>query len=174
MNIKEKLKISQQSRYKVCWLRESGKIRLYQGALHWAESIGLLITPVIFKSSILTSTVIFTEYDELSISRWLANMSLITQPEPWGWSLQLNTPRDFQRENFWIDAYLMTQEMKPYRKSRQSICYEHPEIDTIMNEIVSWPTDQLSPLTATKAIRRWQLRLTQSAYFGSDRMNNLE
>lgn len=53
MDIRSKLRLSECAESVIPWFRERGKMRLYQGALFWAEQQGLVFEAEVHEPKIL-------------------------------------------------------------------------------------------------------------------------
>lgn len=162
MDIRTKLKLSDISKFHVNWFREGQRLRLYQGALCWAEQQGL---PIELECRELKSLngerLLFAEFDEAFLLIWLRAQGLVTEPQAWGWRVALLQPRCQLSEQAWLEAH---RQQIPTRRWRS--CQEkQPPLDLqlreLLEEVREWPVNELPAMQALKAIRRWKARVQQ-------------
>lgn len=161
MDMQRKLLLSDESPSMVYGFREQGMIRLYQGTLLWAEEQGLLIHPQARELKKLRIQILYVEFPEEPFWRWLKRFGFAPCKQPWGLSVQLSAPRNLELEALWLAQELGKHPIKPLRMMLKKSEMENAGVYALLDDICYWPTQQLSPMSAIKAIRRWQVRLLQ-------------
>lgn len=162
MDIREKLRLSEASHNQVQWFREGKHVRLYQGALYWAQQQGL---PAKLECRTLKSLpggcLIYGEFNEELLLHWLHECRLTPVLMSWGWCVNLPQPRCSVRERAWLETQIQHLPTRRWRPIQDESFSRDEQVKELLGELLHWPTDELSPMQALKAIRRWQGRLQQ-------------
>lgn len=162
MDIKSKFLLSDESPLRVHWFREKGRLRLYQGALLWANEHGLPVLPECRRSKALTGgKLLFGEYLETDLLAMLREQGFRPDPVVWGWLLDIQLPRCMERERAWLNDQIQSLPVTRWRESKEEPGGLDGQLRQILAELSRWPAEELPPMQALKAIRRWQARLRQ-------------
>ncbi|WP_282875956.1 hypothetical protein [Pseudomonas peli] len=160
MDIKSKLLLSDESPMRVHWFREGGRLRVYQGAVLWANEHGLLVKPECRRSKALPSGLfLFGEYSEADLLAMLREQGFFPDPVVWGWRLSLQSPRCKERERTWVDDQVHRLPVTRWRDTKECEVDLNGNYRQILSELSQWPVEELPPMQASKAIQRWQVRL---------------
>lgn len=163
MDIKGRLLLSVESKLHICCFRERASFFVYQGAVLWAQTQGIQ-----FK---LDCSAPRTRYgtrvlhgkinaDDLLLK--LQRSGKTYTKTDWGILVELPSERCFVKEAEWVEgclknlpADLWLKEKKGSKAAVDNLAME------VLDELVSWPVGDLSPVRAVQAISRWQSRLRQ-------------
>lgn len=160
LDIRSKLRLSESSPLHVPCFREGDRLRLYQGAVHWALHNGL---PVAMECRALKSVnngkLIFADYAEPLLLSSLRSGGLRPTPADWGWCLKLSQRRCLISERAWLLEQTQLLPARRWRASAEEQKNTEEQLQELLHEVRDWASADLLPMQALKAIRRWQARL---------------